>query len=116
MSRHQLSVASALISVALWSASCYAQSQQPAAAPEAPSAEACDCTKRVRSCRAAVTFKDGALNVTSSSRQCSLVEYQVNDDTRTSIVVNGKASEQWFGGEITRLGVTSCSVCADNRK
>jgi len=114
MSRSQLNVASALILVALWNAICWAQ--QPAAAPDAPSADACDCTKRIGSCRATVTFKDGALNITSSSRQCSLVVFQVNDDSRTSTVVNGKATEQWFADEITRLGVTSCSVCADGRK
>ena len=116
MSRSHLSVALASLLLVLESASCYAQSQQPNAAPDAPSADACDCTRQVGTCRAAVIFKDRQLNVTSSSRQCSLVVFQVNGDSRTSTVMDGKATEQWLGDDITRLGVTSCSVCADNRK
>jgi hypothetical protein len=116
MSPSHLSIALASLLLVLESASCYAQSRQPNAAPNAPSADACDCTKLVGSCSATVTFKEGALNVTSSSRRCSLVMFQVNGDSRTSTVVDGKATEQWLGDEITRLGVTSCSVCADNRK
>jgi hypothetical protein len=116
MSRSHLSVTLASLLIVLGSASCYAQSQQPYAAPDAPSADACDCTRQVGTCRATVAFKDGQLNVASSSRQCSLVVFQVNGDSRTSTVVGGKATEQWLGDEITRLGVTSCSVCADNRK
>jgi len=116
MSRSHLSVALASLLVVLESASCYAQSQRPNATADAPSADACDCTRQVGTCRAAVTFQDGQLNVTSSSRQCSLVVFQVNGDSRTSTVMDGKATEQWLGDDITRLGVTSCSVCADNRK
>ena len=116
MLRKHLVCALALLLVVLKSASCDAQSQQRNAAPEAPSADACDCTKKVGNCRAAVTFKDGVLNVSSSSPKCSLVVFEVNGDSRTSVVVKGKAAEQWFGDEIASLGVTSCSVCADNRK
>jgi hypothetical protein len=94
------------------------QSQSKAAigVPSIDLNQSCDCAKRVGSCKATVTFKNGELNIKSSSQRCSLVVFRVNGDPRTSIVVNGTATEQWLGDGIDRLAVSSCVVCADNRK
>ena len=93
-----------------------AQTKAASAATGSNSPQSCDCARSLGSCKATVTFKNGELNIRSSSHRCSLVVFQVNGDPRTSIVVDGGATEQWLGDEITRLGASSCSVCADSRK
>lgn len=80
-----------------------------------PSNWTCDCSKQTGSCAAEVIFKDGVLNIgVANAPKCSRVVFSMNGELHATTVVNGVSSEQWLGGKVTRLGVSTCTVCAES--
>ena len=82
----------------------------------AESAVPCDCSRVVGDCGARVTLDGTTLVIQSSKPQCSKVTWYADDVKRSTIVVGGRAVEEWLGESADPgLSVENCFVCVDTQ-
>lgn len=76
----------------------------------------CDCTRVVDSCSAGVTLKGAKVSIESSNDSCSRVDYLVEGQPFTALVVDGSAELAWPGQPLrdATIVVENCRVCAEN--
>ena len=75
----------------------------------------CDCTSIVASCAATATVQDSFIEVTSSTEQCSRVDYFVDGTPLVALVVDGAERQDWISQSATpSIIIQSCQVCLDN--
>lgn len=76
----------------------------------------CDCTKVVDSCDASVTLEGTRVNIESSNASCSRVDYLVEGQPYTALIVGG--SGELAGPSLpmrnASVVVENCRVCAEN--
>jgi TonB family protein len=78
----------------------------------------CDCSQIVDTCSAEVGFDDDELEIESSSDACSRIDYLVDGQPFTALVVDGEAEFNWQGQPQTQpqIVVQNCQVCADRKE
>jgi TonB family protein len=75
----------------------------------------CDCTKIRGSCHAAVEVKGSWLQVTNDQRACARVDYFVDGQPFTALVVDGEHRQEWLTRtQAPAVLVQSCQVCEDH--
>lgn len=76
----------------------------------------CDCTRVVDSCSAAVALKGTRVSIESSNESCSRVDYLVEGQPFTALIVGGSDELAWPGQPLRDAAVVveSCRVCAEN--
>ena len=75
----------------------------------------CDCTTILAGCAANVAVNDDFIEVTTDHQQCARVDYFIDGLPFVSVVVEGRAREDWITrAENARVLVQSCQVCRDN--
>jgi TonB family protein len=75
----------------------------------------CDCTTIVDSCNAQVSIADTWVDVSSTSQQCSRVDYFIDGMPFVSVVVGGQQRQDWIARSASpNVLVQSCQVCRDN--
>ena len=76
----------------------------------------CDCTQVVDACSASVSLDGTRVSIESSSDSCSRVDYLVEGQPFTALVVGGSDELRWPGQPIrdAAIVVENCRVCAEN--
>jgi hypothetical protein len=77
----------------------------------------CQCTYKgwVGDCTATVKQNENWITVTSSTQQCSRVDWYADAQPQVTVVMGGKESLEWLGQAKTpQLTVQSCKVCKDS--
>jgi TonB family protein len=76
----------------------------------------CDCTQIVESCSANISFDDNEIEIESSEDACSRVDYLIDGQPYTALVVDGEAEFGWEGQPqgSPQIVVENCRVCADS--
>lgn len=76
----------------------------------------CDCTQVIDSCSASVSLDGMQVNIESSNDSCSRVDYLIEGQPYTALVVGGEGSLPWTGQPLRNAGVVveNCRVCAEN--
>ena len=85
-------------------------------AMDARSALRCDCTQVVDACSAGVSLDDDQeVKIESSNDGCSRVDYLVDGQPFTALVVGGETELPWQGQPLAdpQIVVENCRVCAD---
>lgn len=75
----------------------------------------CDCSQIIDTCSANVSFASADINIESSSKACSRVDYLIDGQPYTALVVDGAAAFSWEGQPQSspQIVVENCRVCAD---
>ena len=74
--------------------------------------QSCECTTVIGSCEASATMREGFIEVTSDSAECSRVDYLVNGIPLVAMVTGGEERQEWGTGlEASSIEVRSCQVC-----
>ena len=78
----------------------------------------CDCSQIVDTCSAEVGFDDNEIEIESSSDACSRVDYLINGQPYSALVVDGEAEFDWDGQPQSKpqIVVENCRVCADRQQ
>ncbi|MEE4186069.1 MAG: energy transducer TonB [Gammaproteobacteria bacterium] len=82
----------------------------------APRAELlCDCTRVVGSCSASVGLEGNTVAISSDTRACSRVDYLIEGQPFTALVVNGQSELPWPGlpQRDPSIVVENCRICAE---
>ncbi len=76
----------------------------------------CDCTQVVDSCSASVSLDGPRVSIESSNDSCSRVDYLIEGQPFTALVVGGSDELRWPGQPIRDavVVVENCRVCAEN--
>jgi TonB family protein len=76
----------------------------------------CDCSQIVATCSAEITFDDNQIEVESSEDACSRVDYLIDGQPYSALVVDGEAEFDWKGQPQSspQIVVENCRVCADS--
>jgi TonB family protein len=76
----------------------------------------CDCTQIVETCSAEVSFDGDEIEVASDSDACSRVDYLIDGQPFSALVVDGEAEFDWRGQPQSspEIVVENCRVCADS--
>lgn len=76
----------------------------------------CDCTRVIDSCSAGVSLDGMRVNIESSSESCSRIDYLIEGQPYTALVVGGEGSLPWPGQPLREavVVVENCRVCAEN--
>jgi TonB family protein len=75
----------------------------------------CDCTQVIETCSASVSLNDMDVAIESDSDACSRVDYLIDGQPFSALVVGGKASLSWQGQPLrdAQIVVENCRICAD---
>ncbi|NND54909.1 MAG: energy transducer TonB [Gammaproteobacteria bacterium] len=75
----------------------------------------CDCTQVVDSCSAGVSLNGTRVNIESSNDSCSRVDYLIEGQPFTALIVGGSDELRWPGQPIrdAAIVVENCRVCAE---
>ena len=75
----------------------------------------CDCSQIVDTCSASVSLNSNTINIESTSKACSRVDYLIDGQPFAALVVDGKAGFSLGGLPLagTQIVVENCRVCAD---
>jgi TonB family protein len=78
----------------------------------------CDCSQIVETCSAEITFDDNEIEIESSEDACSRVDYLIDGQPYSALVVDGEAEFNWEGQPQSspQIVVENCRVCADSVK
>ena len=78
----------------------------------------CDCSQIVATCSAEVGFDDNKIEIGSSADACSRVDYLIDGQPYSALVVDGAANFNWQGQPQSKpqIVVENCRVCADRQK
>jgi TonB family protein len=78
----------------------------------------CDCSQIVETCSAEVSFDGDEIEVASSSEACSRVDYLIDGQPFSALVVDGEAEFDWRGQPQSspEIVVENCRVCADSSR
>ncbi len=76
----------------------------------------CDCTQIVDTCSASVSFDEMEIEIESSENACSRVDYLIDGQPYSALVVDGEAEFDWRGQPQSspQIVVENCRVCADS--
>ena len=76
----------------------------------------CDCTQVIDSCSASVRLDGMQVKIESSNDSCSRVDYLIEGQPYTALVVGGEGDLPWTGQPLRNAGVVveNCRVCAEN--
>lgn len=76
----------------------------------------CDCSQIVDTCSASVSLNSNTINIESTSKACSRVDYLIDGQPFAALVVDGKAGFSLGGLPLagTQIVVENCRVCADS--
>jgi TonB family protein len=76
----------------------------------------CDCTRIVDTCSAEISFDDNEIEIESNEDACSRVDYLIDGQPYTALVVDGDAEFDWKGQPqgSPQIVVENCRVCADS--
>jgi TonB family protein len=76
----------------------------------------CDCTQVIDSCSASVGLDDMQVSIESDNTACSRVDYLIDGQPFSALVVGGKTSLNWSGQPLrdAQIVVENCRVCADS--
>jgi protein TonB len=75
----------------------------------------CDCTKIQGGCNASVEVKGSWLQITNDQRACARVDYFVDGQPFTALVVDGEHRQEWLTRtQSPAVLVQSCQVCEDH--
>lgn len=85
------------------------------AAPELRAELLCDCTQVVDSCSASVGLDGTEVSISSDTAACSRVDYLIEGQPFTALVVGGSSALQWPGlpQRNASIVVENCRVCAE---
>jgi protein TonB len=77
----------------------------------------CDCTQVIDSCSASVGLEGMQVSIESDSDACSRVDYLIDGQPFSALVVGGATSLSWPGQPLrdAQIVVENCRVCADSR-
>jgi len=77
----------------------------------------CDCTQIIESCSASVGLQDMQVSIESDSNACSRVDYLIDGQPFSALVVGGKSTLNWPGQPLknAQIVVENCRVCADTK-
>lgn len=78
----------------------------------------CECTYEnwEGDCSANIKMKNNWITITSSTSQCSRVDWYSDGDPHVTIVTDGVENEEWLGQTKTpKLSIDSCKICRDNQ-
>ena len=76
----------------------------------------CDCEEIQGGCRGTVSQAGNWLDIRSSSRECSRIDYQVNGQPFVATITDGRGQREWMGpSRIESISVQGCVVCLDKR-
>lgn len=83
--------------------------------PNAYAQTRCDCTVDgwTGDCRANVAHEGSFIRITTSTTQCSRVDWYGNNEPFVTIVTEGEDIEEWLGASAPSVAVQSCKVCTD---
>lgn len=75
----------------------------------------CDCSRVVNSCSANVNLEGMQLSISSSTPECSRIDYLVDGQPYTTLIVGGQERLPWPGPPLrnARIVVENCRVCAE---
>lgn len=76
----------------------------------------CQCSYEhwVADCKASVELRGNWFKVTSSTQQCSRVDWYANENPQVTIVADGAEMEQWLGQSPNpKITIQSCKICRD---
>jgi len=75
----------------------------------------CDCTQVVDACSASVNFSGTRVNIESSNDSCSRVDYLIEGQPFTALIVGGSDELGWPGQPMrdATVIVENCRVCAE---
>ncbi|MGI9289951.1 MAG: energy transducer TonB [Gammaproteobacteria bacterium] len=78
----------------------------------------CDCSQIVDTCSAEVGYDDNEIEIESSSDACSRVDYLINGQPYSALVVDGETEFNWDGQPQNKpqIIVENCRVCADRQQ
>jgi hypothetical protein len=80
----------------------------------APAQSRCDCREIVDSCTGKVNFDGKWINLESSSKACSRIDYYTNGEPRLNVVMDGGDIVEWLGpSKVESIEVQGCVVCKD---
>jgi TonB family protein len=76
----------------------------------------CDCSQIVQTCSAEISFDDNEIEIESSEDACSRVDYLIDGQPYSALVVDGEAEFDWEGQPQSspQIVVENCRVCADS--
>jgi TonB family protein len=77
----------------------------------------CDCSQVVDTCSATVGLQDMSVGIESNSDACSRVDYLIDGQPFSALVVGGSAQVGWPGQPLSdpKIVVENCRVCADTK-
>lgn len=75
----------------------------------------CDCTQVIDSCSATVGMEDMRVSIESDSDACSRVDYLIDGQPFTALVVGGSTELNWPGQPLRDPGIVveNCRICAE---
>lgn len=75
----------------------------------------CDCTQVVAECSASASLNGSQVNLESSNRGCSRIDYLVDGQPFTALIVGGADSLPWPGQPLRdpQVIVENCRVCSE---
>ena len=75
----------------------------------------CDCTEVIDACSASVALDDMDVEIESDNDACSRVDYLIDGQPFSALVVGGEANVVWRGQPLrdAQIVVENCRVCAD---
>jgi hypothetical protein len=80
----------------------------------------CDCTPTAwkGNCTASLSIKDTKVKILTNSRQCTRVDWYVDDEqlSHITILLDGAEIEDLSPHKPKKVAVQSCKICQDNRK
>ena len=76
----------------------------------------CDCSQIVDTCSAEISFDDNEIEIESNEDACSRVDYLIDGQPYTALIVDGEAEFNWKGQPQSspQIVVENCRVCADS--
>jgi len=76
----------------------------------------CNCSQIVDTCSASVSFDEMEIEIESSEDACSRVDYLIDGQPYSALVVDGEATFDWHGQpqNSPQIVVENCRVCADS--
>ena len=76
----------------------------------------CDCTRIVDTCSAEISFDDNKIEIESNEDACSRVDYLIDGQPYSALIVDGEAEFDWEGQPqgSPQIVVENCRVCADS--
>ncbi|EJN13174.1 hypothetical protein PMI42_03466 [Bradyrhizobium sp. YR681] len=80
---------------------------------EAAAQAACNCSVKLGSCFARISFRHEVAHISVNTSQCAQVAYSVNGNPTAATITDGSGDQDWLGvPDGVPVSFESCSICA----